>query len=130
MFAGSGLACWRGERLVFRGLSFALGEGGALLLTGPNGSGKSSLLRMMAGLLPPLTGTLLWDGVPVAEDRTAHNARLHFIGYQDAIKPVLTVRETIDFWGGLRGGGTGMRALERFGLAALAETPCRYLSAG
>jgi heme exporter protein A len=130
MFAGSGLACWRGERLVFRGLSFALGPGGALLLGGPNGSGKSSLLRMMAGLLPPLTGTLLWDGVPVAEDRTAHNARLHFIGHQDAVKPVLTTRETIDFWGGLHGGNTGMHALERFGLAALADTPCRYLSAG
>src|SRR5690242_4625158 len=117
MFVGTDLACWRGERLVFRGLAFALGPGDALLLTGPNGSGKSSLLRLMSGLLPPLAGTLTWDGKAVAEDPAAHNSRLHFIGHLDAVKPVLTVAETIAFWSGLRGGGDRpIEALARFGL--------------
>ena len=40
--------------------------GGALLLTGPNGSGKSTLLRLLAGLLRPAAGTLLWDGAGCA----------------------------------------------------------------
>jgi heme exporter protein A len=132
LFSGRDLACRRGERLVFRDLSFALGAGEALVLTGPNGSGKSSLLRVMAGLLPPLAGTLAWDGGAVADDPSSHRARLHFIGHQDAVKPVLTVGETVGFWGGLRGGdaASAQTALDRFGLGPVASWPCRLLSAG
>ncbi len=104
--------------------------GGALALTGPNGSGKSSLLRLMAGLTPPETGVLAWDGRPVRDDPAAHRARLHFIGHHDAVKPALTVAETLAFWAGMRGGSKRTAALERFGLAALAAWPCRLLSAG
>ena len=43
------LACMRGGRAVFDGLSFAGGGGDAIELRGPNGSGKSSLLRLLAG---------------------------------------------------------------------------------
>jgi heme exporter protein A len=129
-FAGRGLACRRGERLVFAGLSFTVPPGGALVLTGPNGSGKSSLLRLMAGLTPTEAGVLAWDGGPVREDPAAHRARLHFIGHHDAVKPVLTVAETVAFWAGMRGGNAVAPALERFGLAALATWPCRMLSAG
>jgi heme exporter protein A len=129
-FSGRGLACRRGERRVFEGLDFTLPRGGALILTGPNGSGKSSLLRLMAGLAPPEDGTLAWDGTPVADDLAAHRARLHFIAHADALKPVLTVAETTDFWAGMRGGPAAKDALQQFGLAALAETPCRLLSQG
>ena len=129
-FAGRGLACRRGERLVFAGLAFTLPPGGALALVGPNGSGKSSLLRVMAGLTPPEAGVLGWDGVAVREDPAAHRTRLHFIGHHDAVKPVLTVAETLAFWAGMRGGQAVAPALERFGLAALADWPCRLLSAG
>src|SRR5439155_419425 len=55
-----------------------------------------------------------------------------FIGHQDALKPVLTVFETVAFWGGLRGGDekTSAASLARFGLDHLANSPCRLLSAG
>jgi heme exporter protein A len=129
-FTGTDLACRRGERLVFARLGFAVPTGGALVLTGPNGSGKSSLLRLMAGLTPAAAGSIAWDGTPLDEDWTAHRARLQFIGHQDALKPVLTVAETLAFWAGMRGGGDPAAALARFRLAGLAEWPCRLLSAG
>ena len=129
-FTGTGLACRRGERLVFAGLDFAVPAGGALVLVGPNGSGKSSLLRVMAGLTPPEAGRLAWDGIDLAEDRQAHRARLHFIGHSDALKPVLSAAEMLGFWAGMRGGGDVEAALARFGLSAAAPFPCRYLSAG
>jgi heme exporter protein A len=130
-FLGRGLACRRGERLVFAQLDFSLLAGGALILTGRNGSGKSSLLRLMAGLTPPEEGELVWDGVALAEDRAAHRARLHFIGHADALKPTLTVAETLAFWARMHGAcapATG--ALARFRLEGLAGLPCRLLSAG
>jgi heme exporter protein A len=133
-FSGRDLACRRGERLVFEGLDFTLPTGGALVLTGANGSGKSSLLRLMAGLTPPEAGFLGWDGTPVAEDPAAHRARLHFIGHADALKPPLTVAETLAFWAGMRGGAAAADrlddALDSFRLLALAAVPCRLLSAG
>ena len=52
------LACRRGERLLFHGLSFELNAGQALQVVGPNGTGKSSLLRILAGLLRPEAGTV------------------------------------------------------------------------
>lgn len=132
LFTGHGLACRRGERLIFRRLGFALEAGEALVLSGPNGSGKSSLLRLMAGLLPPFSGTLSWAGEAIAHDPAAHRARLHLIGHQDAVKSVLTVGETVKFWAGLRGAddGAAAAAVERFGLGPLADAPCRLLSAG
>lgn len=117
---------------MFERLDFGLGPGGALVLTGPNGSGKSSLLRVMAGLTPPLQGALTWAGNSVAEDPAAHRVRLHLVSHQDALKPVLTVAETLAFSAALRDGPRDrvMPALQRFHLAELADWPCRVLSAG
>jgi heme exporter protein A len=129
-FIGTDLTCRRGERLVFARLGFGVPAGGALVLTGPNGSGKSSLLRLMAGLAPAEAGSISWDGAPLDQDAAAHRARVQFIGHQDAVKPVLTVAETLIFWAGMRGGGDAAAALSRFRLTALAEWPCRLLSAG
>ena len=130
-FTGQGLACRRGERLIFRGLDFGLGPGGALVLIGPNGSGKSSLLRLMAGLTPPEAGSLAWNDSDIRQDPGAHRARLHFIGHSDALKPVLSAGESLAFWARMRGTSAPIEpALARFGLADAAGLPCRYLSAG
>ena len=53
------LACERGGRMVFTGISFKLGEGEMLQLTGPNGSGKSTLLKLLAGLVAQARRQLL-----------------------------------------------------------------------
>lgn len=135
-FTGSGLACRRGEKLIFRSLDFVVPAGGALVLIGPNGSGKSSLLRLMAGLTPREAGVLAWNGTDIREDPGTHRARLHFIGHSDALKPVLSAGETLAFWAKMRGhvfGNIGAAiepALARFGLGNAASLPCRYLSAG
>jgi len=130
-FEGRFLQCRRGGRDVFAGLSFVLPPGGALVLTGPNGSGKSSLLRLMAGLLRPAAGDLLWGGRSIATAPEAHAGRLHYLGHLDAVKPVLSVAENLSFWAALRGGTAAPEAaLEAFALTELAALPGRLLSAG
>ena len=126
------LACRRGERLVFTGLSLCVPAGGALIVTGANGSGKSSLLRVLATLLAPVAGRLLWEGAPVAAALPRYRAAVHYLGHLDALKLALSPRETLAFWAAQRDAGRGNieAALAAFGLEAIADWPCRWLSAG
>lgn len=133
-FGGRKICCVRSERMVFRGLDFALEPGGALLLTGPNGSGKSSLLRLMAGLAQPAEGRIGWDDGDIGDDPERHYQRLHYVGHLNALKPALSVAENLAMWARLRDADTTAgvvdHALARFGLAQLSDIPARLLSAG
>lgn len=131
-FHGQGLVCVRGERTVFQGLDFTLEPGGALILIGPNGAGKSSLLRLMAGLLRPYGGRLMWDDADALDDIDEHGAKLHYVGHHDAVKPVLTANENIRFWAELRGSGAAnvAAALDALDIQHLYDVPGRFLSAG
>jgi heme exporter protein A len=123
------LACHRGGRDVFSGLSFAVASGEALTVTGRNGAGKSSLLRTIAGLVRIAHGRLtLEDGDP--ELTVAEQA--HYLGHQDALKPSLTVAENLRFWAGFLGAGPAdiHPALDAVGLDELTDLPAAYLSAG
>ncbi len=129
MLQADGVAAFRGERLVFRDLSFAVSAGGALVLSGPNGSGKSTLLRLLAGLLPMAAGTVRWNGQDALTDLPLHAGRLVYVGHKDAVKPGLTVTENLKL-AALIGGGSIAAALTAMGLAELADMPARMLSAG
>ena len=129
MLQAAGLAAFRGERLVFRDLDFVVAAGGALLLTGPNGSGKSTLLRLLAGLLRPAAGELLWDGEDALADLSVHARRVAYVGHQDAVKPGVHRGENLRFAARLNGGAVG-EALGAVGLEELADLPARMLSAG
>ena len=114
------VACFRGGRLLFEDLNFALGPGEGMLVTGANGVGKSSLLRIAAGLLAPAAGRVVREGgialsaeaAALDEDRSLFAALL--------------------FWARLdgRGGEAVALALAAMGLAQIAEVPVRLLSTG
>jgi heme exporter protein A len=124
----------RGGRAVVGGLSFRLDSGEALLLTGPNGSGKTTLLRALAGFLAPSSGAILLAEAPPERERAE---LCHFVGHLDGLKSHLTVAENLAFWTAYldEEGVAAQRerleaALDRFDLAALADIPAGFLSAG
>ncbi len=126
-FDGHGLACRRGERMIFARLDFSLAPGALLLLRGANGSGKSTLLRLMAGLLRPAEGELTWNRQAIANEPDQHRRRLAFLGHLDALKGPLTAAENIAFW---CGADAVAPALGAFGIGRMAHLPTRSLSAG
>lgn len=128
-----GLAALRGERIVFRHVSFDLGPGQVLVLHGPNGSGKTTLLRVLAGLLGVMAGRLRLigkDDKPLLDER--RDQSLHFISDQDLIRPQLRVAETLRFHAALLGAPAKnvTQALEDWDLTSLAEISTGLLSAG
>ncbi len=126
------LTCIRGQRLLFRDLSFRVGAGQVLSLEGPNGSGKTTLLRLIAGFLAPASGAVALvkadQAIDDAEERGRH---IGWLGHHDAVKPQLSPREVLGFFARLYGGDGDIDvALAAIGLAAIADLPCQYLSAG
>lgn len=122
------LACDRGERRIFEGVSFTLLPGEALVITGRNGAGKSSLLDILAGRLHPASGAILLDD---AGERALPEC-LHYVGHRDALKAALTAEENLTFARGFLGNPAlkPREALDAVGLAHAARLPVAYLSAG
>ncbi|HEY3779115.1 MAG TPA: heme ABC exporter ATP-binding protein CcmA [Rhizomicrobium sp.] len=127
------VALVRGERMVQRALNFRVIAGHSIVIGGRNGAGKTSLLRAIAGLLEPRSGSIvlrLSDGRALAsgEDRGPF---VGWIGHLDAIKPQLTPAEHLEFH--LRYHRRKRRiadALTQSGLTELRDVPAQYLSTG
>lgn len=114
--AAHDLSCRRGERVLFAGLGFALGPGEALQVAGANGIGKSSLLRILAGLLHPFSGSV--DGV----------GAVGLVDERPALDLALPLGKALAFWQRIDGEHDNQHL--RLGLSDLLDVPVAYLSTG
>jgi len=129
MIAVQALTLSRGERVLFRDLSFSAGSGEVLALTGANGAGKTSLLRALAGFLRPDAGTIAFADVEADEARTKH---LHWLGHLDGLKGAGRARDELTFqarWFGADADGIAA-AIDVLALEPLLDLEVRKLSAG
>lgn len=88
--------------LALSDIDLDISEGEIVCLLGPNGSGKSTLIRLLAGFLSPLTGTLQVGGIDVQREPT--QAR-RCIGYAPEAAPMyrhMRVGEFLAFMAWLR----------------------------
>ena len=116
------LSCSRNQQLLFKNLNFELDRGEILHVRGANGSGKSSLLRILAQLLSPTQGTVVWQ----------KQKDLVYIGHQLGIKLELTVSENLKFMRNLANSQEIEidSILEQLNLNLLKHNFCYQLSAG
>lgn len=120
LLSSDALACRRGDRLLWRGLSLTLTAGQAIHIAGPNGIGKSSLIRILSGLLPPAHGSVATD------------ARIAMIDERHAIDADVPLSRALEWWADIDGAERGSipSALEHVGIPHLAEAPLRIFSTG
>jgi heme exporter protein A len=127
--SASDLACRRGGRDVFAGVSFSVASGEGMAIRGRNGAGKSSLLRMVVGLVRIAGGRLALEG---GDPELTVGEQAHYLGHQDALKPSLSVGENLRFWSAFFDAASAdiVEPLAAVGLDALIDLPAAYLSAG
>jgi len=134
ILSAHGLACERGERLLFKNLGFELAEGEALLVRGANGHGKTSLLRILCGLSSPAVGEVRWRGQPIASEHEQYCREMAYVGHVNGIKDDLTPMENLRLAAALDGREldmpTAVAALEQVGLSRCLDFPARVLSFG
>lgn len=79
------------------GISFSANLGETIAFVGPSGSGKTTLVKLLVGLYPPLTGKILYNGIPVSEiDLDELREQIGFVT-QDTQLFAGTIRENLLF---------------------------------
>ncbi len=127
------LACARGDRPLFRDLSFSLQPGEFLHVQGTNGSGKTTLLRTLCGLSLPAAGEIRWNGALVRDDVENFRRQICYVGHHNGIQGEFTAAENLAFHLALAGDAAHasiQEALGQLGLTAVARLPAKLLSQG
>jgi ABC-type Mn2+/Zn2+ transport system ATPase subunit len=136
--AADGLAVGYGGRPVVEGVTLELAAGATLAVLGTNGSGKSTLVKTIAGLLPPVAGSVrvLGRRPGDAPDRVAYLGQAQPTGFVLPLRAVDVVAMGRFPARGLIGRMTGddraavRESMARMGIADLADEPLGSLSGG
>lgn len=119
-----GLSCSRNDNVVFRDLNFNLTQGAALHIRAGNGVGKTTLLKIIAGLLQPTSGS------------AQTNCTKIYLGHTHNLHPALSPHDNLKFLAAIHGCNHSlapenlMAALSFADLTAQQHMPCAELSAG
>jgi len=98
MILANNITCRRGNKIIFRNLNFRVDGGMATIISGKNGSGKTSLLRILANLLKPKSGDLIWRGKSVYKNLEDYYKQITFVSDKNSSKGNLSVMENMNFW--------------------------------
>jgi len=134
MLSIENLACIKGGRPLFKGVSFNVGAGELFHIEGENGAGKTSLLRILSGLSRPEFGCVLWNGLDIVDSREVYLDQVLYLGHHPAIKDSLTVLENLRFSIRLSGVDVEEAVLQQIlsevSLSERLHLPARFLSQG
>jgi ABC-2 type transport system ATP-binding protein len=125
-----------GALTAVRQVSFAVRPGEVLGYLGPNGSGKSTTVKMLVGLMPPTSGTIVFDGQDIQEHLLEYKAMVGYVPEEAHVYTYLTGPEYLRLTGRLRGLADRVieakidRFLKLFGLDTDYHAPLSAFSKG
>lgn len=130
----SDLSVVYGSTKAVNGISFRIGRGEIFGLLGRNGAGKTSTLSAIEGLLTPLSGSVLVDGINVRKNPRGARQRLGVALQATCFQPELTVGQVLRLYAGLYGvrltKDQVAARLSDAGLNAVSNRHVRQLSGG
>tara|TARA_Y100000590_G_scaffold242617_3_gene272681 strand:- start:11382 stop:11987 length:606 start_codon:yes stop_codon:yes gene_type:complete len=127
------ISCIRGNKLLFKNINFKLNNKELLIIKGANGSGKTSLLRILSGLLSPISGSVIFNKKDVNLSKEEYFKHFDYIGHENAIKNSLTVKENLKFYIKIRKNLNEInleKAVKTFNLKNLLDIKVENLSSG
>jgi len=92
-----------GKTIAVHRLNLSIPQGEIFGFVGPNGAGKTTTLRMMGGVLAPTEGSVVIDGINMAEDPENAKRRIGYIPDRPFLYEKLTGREFLRFTADLYG---------------------------
>lgn len=120
----------RSERILCENFSCQLKAGDVARVMGENGAGKSTLLKVIAGILQPLEGKILFAGEDISIHRDVLQKELLYLGHHAGIKAVFSAAENLTWYSPNKSIDDIEAALAEVGLAGYSDTPAHQLSAG
>lgn len=125
----------RENKTLFSNLTSEIPLGAFVNVVGQNGAGKTSLLKVLAGLWQPTTGSLVWDNKSLPLAAPLFWAELLYIGHESQLQPTLTPLQNLKGWIALNSlEGSAIKdieaALVQVGLKAFMHLPAEILSRG
>jgi ATP-binding cassette subfamily B protein len=86
-----------GEKPILKNISFSVKAGSKSAIIGPTAAGKSQLLYLLTNLVPPGSGTIEFDGIPIEKySREVFHSQIGFV-FQDSVMFNMSLRENIAF---------------------------------
>ena len=64
-----------GSKVILDNLDLAVRQGETLAVIGPSGTGKSTIIKLLTGLLPPTSGSIVIDGIPLNGEANINEIR-------------------------------------------------------
>jgi len=92
-----------GDFIAVNKINFSVNEGEIFGFLGANGAGKTTTIRMLIGLLKPSSGTAFVNGYNVLNEANKIKASIGYMSQKFSLYTDLTVKENIEFYGGIYG---------------------------
>ena len=127
----SGLRKSYGDVEAVRGIDIEVTPGEVFAFLGPNGAGKTTTVEILEGYRPRSGGEVSVLGADPADAGRDWRGRIGIVLQQSKMHPELSVRETLEMFGGYYSSPLGVtETIEQVGLTEKAETRVARLSGG
>ena len=92
-----GVTKFYGNQKALDNVSFDVKTGEIVGFLGPNGAGKSTMMKIITGFIPPSSGKVIVNGLPVEDDNSEVKKQIGYLPENNPLYPDMYVREYLGF---------------------------------